>query len=115
MNRPMKQICLFAILFLCATWAQAQFQLPTEGAPVRKIDTAIYIPGLMISANTYTNNLAFFCKRELELEKKTGVSMKFRLGSVDYVNTLEGKSQFMRLPQQVLPLPKSVKDVPHKL
>jgi len=115
MNRPMKQICLFAVLFLYAGIAQAQFQLPTEGETIRKKDTTCYIPRLMISANTYSNNLAFFCKRELELEKKTGVSMKFRLGSVDYVNTLEGKSQFMRLPQQVLPLPKSVKDVPHKL
>lgn len=106
----MKQICLFAALFFSAKGMYAQFQLPE-----RKKDTAVYMPGLLISANTYTNNLAFFCKRELELEKKTGLSMKFRLGSVDYVNTLEGKSQFMRLPLQTVPLPRAVKDLPHKL
>lgn len=115
MNRPMKHICLFAIMFLCAEWASAQFQLPVEGEPLRKKDSALYMPGVLISANTYTNNLAFFCKREWELEKKTGLSMKFRLGSVDYVNTLEGKSQSMRLPLQTAPLPRAVKNVPHKL
>ena len=111
----MKQICFFAVLFLYAGMAQAQPQLTTAGATIRKIDTTFFMPSLLVSANTYTNNLAFFCKRELELEKKTGISMKFRLGSVDYVNTLEGKSQFMRLPLQFVPLPMEVKKVPHKL
>lgn len=35
--------------------------------------------------------LAFFCKIEVELEKSVQLPVKFRLGSVDYVDWLEGK------------------------
>jgi len=36
-------------------------------------------------------DLAFFCKIEVKLEKATKMPVKFRLGSVDYVDYLEGK------------------------
>jgi len=37
------------------------------------------------------NDLAFFCKIEVQLEKAVKVPIKFRLGSVDQVDFLEGK------------------------
>lgn len=37
------------------------------------------------------DNLPFFCRIEHNLSKKNNVPVKFRLGSVDYVDWLEGK------------------------
>lgn len=45
----------------------------------------------VISPKFYVNNLAFFCKQELKFEAATGIPFKFRLGSVQYCDRLEGK------------------------
>lgn len=37
-------------------------------------------------------DLAFFCKVEVHLEKSVGFPVKFRLGDLNYVNYLEGKT-----------------------
>jgi len=38
-------------------------------------------------------DLAFFCKVEVQLEKTVKLPVKLRLGSVDYVDYLEGKRE----------------------
>ncbi len=42
-------------------------------------------------ASYYVRNLGFFCKQELRLDKMTGVPVRFRLGSKEYVDRMEGK------------------------
>ncbi len=44
-----------------------------------------------LSASHYVRTLGFFCTRELKLDRLTPVPFRFRLGSLDYVNWMEGK------------------------
>jgi len=92
MMHQSKLICLFVILLLIvAPKAEAQLLKPSVIQSQQRIDSLRNLSIQIIPANYYTKNLAFFCKKELQLEKITKVPFRFRLGSTDYVDQLEGK------------------------
>lgn len=45
----------------------------------------------VIPADRVVTHFGFFCRRELELEKTIRLPLRFRLGSLEYCNRLEGK------------------------
>lgn len=53
----------------------------------------------VIRADFYTRNFGFFCKKELQFEKATKIPLRFRLGSLQYNDYLEGKINSGILPQ----------------
>jgi hypothetical protein len=54
-------------------------------------DTLTAINIKTVPANYYTQHLSFFCKKELQIQKTTGLNLFFRLGNKEYVDYLERK------------------------
>jgi len=71
---------------------QMRFQMkPISNVTITKADSLKYNTVNILSPNHYVKGLAFFCKQEWQFEKRTKIPFRFRLGSLDYVNKLEGK------------------------
>jgi len=61
--------------------------LLNEGTISTRFSTQAILP-----ANFYADHLGFFCSKELQIEKATKLPLRFRLGSVQYTDKLEGKN-----------------------
>ena len=86
---------MFVILSLIgAVTATAQINLrvePNQPSYAQKMDSLRKSPVKILPPDHYVKGLGFFCKKELQLEKATKIPFRFRLGSLEYTDQLEGK------------------------
>ena len=61
-----------------------------QQVPVNTLSISASRP--LLSPGFYAANLGFFCKQEIKLEKVIKVPFKFRLGSVQKCDAMEGKN-----------------------
>ena len=65
------------------------FKKPYAVAPLNA--NANISPSMLVAPSFYAGHLPFFCRQEIKFEHATKIPFKFRLGSVQYVDYLEGK------------------------
>ncbi len=56
-------------------------------------DTSRPVYFRLLPEDYYSKNLSFFCRKELQIEKITKLPLRFRIGSLEQVNLLEGKNR----------------------
>jgi len=82
---------MFLLLTFVSTAQEPFLYKSTLKPTLQKVDSLKIFPVNILSPNHYVQSLGFFCKIELQLEKRTKIPLRFRLGSLDYVNKMEGK------------------------
>lgn len=85
-------LCVSVIHAQNSVDSSKQKPLPLLQANNKIIFSKQFVIQNSLPGNFYASQLPFFCTKELHIQKTIGFPVKFRLGSVDYCDKLEGKN-----------------------
>ena len=100
MNLKHKRIFALIVKFvLCSFIINAQNSVDSAKRnithPLSGYDNVLFFKNqspITLPGNFYAKQLPFFCSKELQVQKAVGIPVKFRLGSVEYCDKMEGKN-----------------------
>jgi len=78
---------LVTVFFFILCFSSSSY---SQSTPLLK-DTVPFINIKTVPANYQAQRLSFFCKKEMQIQKTTGLNLFFRLGNKEYVDYLERK------------------------
>ena len=101
-----RKIFIFCMIFVANSATAQEYQLKsstvkgfTPSPSFINFHTKVHdVEKFVVPPRFYVNNLGFFCKQELKFQSATGLPFKFRLGSVQYCDRMEGKKNTGVLP-----------------
>ncbi len=90
MNKLKLYKLCFIVFYSCCLvlTAKSQYQPKTI---IKKDSSFLFSKPFTFSSNYQTLGWGFFCQKEWQLEKAIKIPIKFRLGTFEYTNKLEGK------------------------
>ena len=85
---------LIIILLVSFNYCMAQDRIPFSDSLVFKTrlsPISLIKPIVVVRPDFMSITQGFMCKQEWKFEKKVGLPLRLRLGSLEYVNKMEGK------------------------
>ncbi len=104
MNLKKKTFLVITVKFLLSV-SCVHAQVATDSCKSKPVSFFIVQPNLytikqpvsilpgQLPGNFYAKQLPFFCSKELQVQKAVGFPIKFRVGSVEDCDKLEGKNR----------------------